>query len=420
MKRVVRALGALRIAVGTIFLIRTTALLYLVPGLVEHHGGPLTGWPSPGWRIAWGGLVLADPIVKALCVVRTIAGVLFTLGMRARAAGVVAVGAAYLVYAQEPFAFIFTLHALFLSVLILSATDAVAGRALVSSLARSPSSSVWLVRAFVLSIYGFSALAKLRAPWLSGATLDALYRAGYLTGHVADALLGAPARAAASAVLTAALEAGLVPLLFFRRSRAVGVALACMMHATFELTAHPDVFGFLMVALLSAFWPARYLPTTTRQPPPSIPGSHPPAHWNTDDGNLQEPATQTPSPKMASDLGPAHTGGGAAQATFASPASASPASASLAPSTSPASLPQETIGAAASSAPVSKCAPASASSSAAASATASARLPVSRSASAAIPTASSEPQPGDAATPADATNTASPRMARARPVTGST
>ena len=36
---------------------------------------------------------------------------------------------------------------------------------------------------------------------------------------------------------------------------AATAVVACVLHASLELTVHPDVFGLVMVALLSAFWP---------------------------------------------------------------------------------------------------------------------------------------------------------------------
>jgi hypothetical protein len=257
-----RVLGWIRVAIGSIFLIRTTPLLYLFPGLLENHGGPLFGWPAPGWHVAYAGLVLPPLAIEALCIARTMAACLFTLGVFTRSMGLVAAACAYAVYAQEPFAFIFTLHVLYMSTALLALTDARASVALRPSPPQSPSSSLALVRAFVVSIYAWSAIAKLKSSWLSGATLAALYEDRYATGPLADALF-TPSRVRMTACAVVIVEASLGPLLLARRTRLAGILLACIMHGLFEVTFHPDVFGWIMTALLLSFFPLRarrYLP----------------------------------------------------------------------------------------------------------------------------------------------------------------
>jgi len=244
-----RALGYARVAIGIIFLVRTTPLLHLVPGLFENHGGPLYGWPRGELRVAVLGLVLPVLAIKLLVIVRTLGALLFTLGIATRVAGVVAVLAAYLVYAQEPFLLIFTLHGLYLATLLLALTDATAFVALRPTAVRSPRTSVGLLRAFVVSIYAWSAIAKLRPTWLDGTILRALHAEGVILGP--DALFTASgARATAIAIVLA--EAMLGPLLLLPRTRAIAIVLACAFHAALEVAAHPDVFGWVMVTLVVA------------------------------------------------------------------------------------------------------------------------------------------------------------------------
>jgi hypothetical protein len=190
--------------------------------------------------------------------VRTVAAVLFTLGVRARGAGIVAALAGYAVYSQEPFAFIFTLHGLYLATVLLAAGDAPASLALrpAPSLGRAAQrSSVWLLRAFVLSIYAWSALAKLNEQWLSGDTLRALHEDHAATGRLSDWLFATPASCRGAAWLAVFVEGSLPPLLAWRPTRPAALVLACGLHAAFEVTVHPDVFGWVMVTLLVAFWP---------------------------------------------------------------------------------------------------------------------------------------------------------------------
>jgi len=248
-------LGRVRVIVGAIFLVRTTPLIHALPGLYANHGGPLLGWPVEGrLEAAVFGLVLPAAVIKALILVRTLAGVLFVLGVFARPAGIVAAIAAYLVYAQEPFSLIFTLHVLYTAVLLLACTDAVAAVAIVPAKARAPRSSLWLLRGFSASVYLWSGLAKLRPDWLAGRTLTALRANGYAEGWVADLALRTPARAMAAAWSVALLELALPFLLFSRRTRFLGIAVACAMHGVFEVAMHPDVFGWVMVALLGAWF----------------------------------------------------------------------------------------------------------------------------------------------------------------------
>lgn len=271
-----RALGALRIAVGVIFLIRTTPLLYLVPGLFRHHGGPLFGVPDgAGLRTGLFGVVLPVTVVVALVVLRTVSAILFTLGVRARVTGLVTSALGYLVWSQEPLSFIFTFHALLISIALLAIGDGADARALSPSRRTEavPRSSLWLVRSFVVSVYAWSGIAKLGDAWTSGETLARLHANGYTTGALADFALS-PAHVALSAKLTLGAELALAPLLLVRRTRPLAVVLASLMHAGFELTVHPDVFGWLMVALLTLFWPLERAPVRPRVHTPVEPGGH--------------------------------------------------------------------------------------------------------------------------------------------------
>jgi hypothetical protein len=224
---------------------------------------PLLGWPEHGFRAAWGGLALPDAVVIALCVLRTGGAVLFTLGVWTRAAGTVAAVAALVVLSQDAFGFKFTLYTLFVGTLLL----AVSGGGCRFALRPSPPGigpSPWLVRAFVASVYAWSAIAKLRGTWLSGETLRTLYQAHYLTGELADVLFATLARCHAAAWGVVIAELLLGPMLLLRRTRLVGLVLAVGMHAAYEWTAQPDVFGWVMAALLISFTGSSDLPTRRR------------------------------------------------------------------------------------------------------------------------------------------------------------
>ena len=254
---VVRRLGTIRLLVGAILVIRTTPIFFLVPGLVRHHGGPFLGWPDGELHAAYAGLAFPPALTKTLVVLRIACAVLFLLGLYARPAGIAVAVLGYLVWSQEPFSFIFTLHTLYLATLLLAMTDAVAARALRPSRSVSAASSLALVRAFVLSVYAWSAIAKCRAHWLDGSALRVLRDGGFVSGPIARHVLRSDFGLQTAAWTTLLVEASLVPLLAFRRTRAIGVAVACFLHGILEISMHPDVFGWLLVSLLVAFWPER-------------------------------------------------------------------------------------------------------------------------------------------------------------------
>ncbi len=250
-----RPLGWARVIVGGIFLLRTTPAIHLLPGLLHNHGGPLFGWPSSPLRMGLYGIVLPTLLIKALVVVRTVAALFFMIGVRARLSGIVAAVAGYVVYSQEPLAFIFTLHVLYASTLLLAIGDGTSVVAFRPERPRSPASSLTLLRTFVASVYAWSAVSKLRGSWLSGRTLFLFHQDGVITGKLADIALSTQGRARAASIAVMVVELLLPPLLLLRRTRAVGIALACALHGVLEVTVHPDVFGWVMVTLLLSFWP---------------------------------------------------------------------------------------------------------------------------------------------------------------------
>jgi hypothetical protein len=242
-----------RIALGALFVVRTTALANLLPIPLAHVSGPLLGWPAAGFALAWGGLVLPPGIQIALCVVRTIAAASFMIGVRARVSGLVAGACGFVALSQDPLGFVFTLYVLFAATMVVALTDATTHLAVVPDRATGEAegaSSAQLVALFVASIYAYSAVAKLQGEWLSGRTLLALAEDGLVDGLFAPLLVAHPALRAAAAIGVFLIELGLPVLLVIRRTRRSAIYLALALHATFELTAHPDVMGFVMATLL--------------------------------------------------------------------------------------------------------------------------------------------------------------------------
>jgi hypothetical protein len=247
------ALGRARVALGALFLLRTTPLLavFRIPFLAD--ASPLLGWPDGHAHFLPFIPVLPGALLAALCIVRTLAAVAFMIGVRARVAGLLAGGLGYLTVLQDPARFFTTHHVIFLGTMLLACTDAVSVCALRPGTRRGSTSSVWLIRAWVASIYVWAAFAKLRPDWFDGRTLSLLARQGQFRPFVASTLLATDARRCVIAWCVVATELALAPLLLIPRTRRAGVALAVAFHLGLEWAAAPDLFGWAMIALLLAF-----------------------------------------------------------------------------------------------------------------------------------------------------------------------
>lgn len=252
----VRVLGLVRLLVGAVFVARTTPLVGVLSPAIFFREGPLWGWPQGVDRLSVLGLGVVPPngVVAALAVARAAAGVAFFLGVRARVAGVVAAVAGWILLASEPIAFIHTVHALHLTVLLVALGDGASELALVPDRPTSRATSVWLLRVHLAAIYAFAAFAKLDPAWLSGETLHTIARYGAV-GPLGPAAFSTIERARAASWCAVAVETALPLLLLARRARIrrVGAALAFGMHLAFELTVRPDVLGLLACALLPVF-----------------------------------------------------------------------------------------------------------------------------------------------------------------------
>ena len=259
------ALGRARVALGCVFLLRTTPLLAPLHIPLFADAYPLLGWPDGHAHLAPFIPALPDDARALLCVARTIAALAFTLGLLARPAGLLAGALGYLTVLQDPAHFYATFHVLFLGVIILSCTDAVGQCALRPRAPQSPTSSASLVRAWVASIYAWAAIAKLRPDWLDGRTLELFARGDMLRPVVVRHFLATESQRSFVAWAVVVLEFALAPLLLYRRTRRAGLVLALAMHAALEFATAPDVFGWAMVALLLAFWtPSAVWPGTQR------------------------------------------------------------------------------------------------------------------------------------------------------------
>jgi hypothetical protein len=233
-------LRVVRLLLGALFVFGTSALSDVASIHARVHG-PLLGWPDAA-PVHASIIALPGAVAMALAIARTIAAIAFAFGLAPRVTGLVAAALGLVALAQDPFGFTFTLEVMLAAVSVFAFADP-----------KLPRSSVTLVRAFVASIYFWSAIPKLGAAWLGGDVLRAYGAAGMFHGALGALVVR---QASAVAITTAALELTLPVLLFWRRSRVLAIVIACIMHTSMELALRPDVFGWLMVILLGAFWPA--------------------------------------------------------------------------------------------------------------------------------------------------------------------
>jgi hypothetical protein len=247
-----RPFGLARIALGVVFLVRTTALVNALPFPLAYVRGPLLGWPDGGPVFGWGGVVLPDSVRMVACVARTIAAVLFLAGVRPRASGLVAGALGFVALSQDPFGFIFTLHALFLGTIVLALSNAASEHALAPDRPAPREQSARLVFFFVASIYLWAAFAKVNAAWLSGSVLKALAEDRVATS-LGRAVFSAPGLATAIALGTIALEVALPFALLATRTRRLALFAAVIFHLGLEAALRPDVMTLVMLALLTSF-----------------------------------------------------------------------------------------------------------------------------------------------------------------------
>src|SRR6266478_5808216 len=113
--RDLRYLGWMRAAIGALILLRTTPILLLFHVWYLADTAPLRGWPDGSWNLS----TLPVLAIQIACIARTVAAVLFTLGIWTRWAGLVCGLAGYVVVSQNPFGFFFTVHLLYQAAILL-------------------------------------------------------------------------------------------------------------------------------------------------------------------------------------------------------------------------------------------------------------------------------------------------------------
>jgi hypothetical protein len=265
-------LGVARILFGLMALFRTTPALAWLHVSYLRSVAPLQGWPTGGWHVAAFGLALPAAVVASLCIARTVALVLFTAGVRARESGVVAALLGWAVMTQDALAYVNTLHLLCLGLVVLALGGGGSTCALLPDPEVDPPSARTLVQALVVSVYGWSGVAKLNASWLSGHALASFRETGSIAGPLADVVASSLGSIRAASWSIAVTELAIGPLLLWKRTRTAALAVALVFHAVVEIAVHPDFFGFAMGILLVAFAPGSGV-TGTQTTPPSQPAT---------------------------------------------------------------------------------------------------------------------------------------------------
>jgi len=252
-----RPLAWARIAFAAVLIIRTTPLVRIIDPNIGAEVNPLLGWPqSDQFRAALFDFALPIGAVKILCIVRTISAVVFLLGYRPMASGIVIGVTGYAVVLQDVFGFTFTQHLLFVGAIALGLTDCAAVLSIRPERPKALRTSRYLIWTLVTSVYFWAACSKIRRDWFDGRTLELFRQDGKIRGHVADILLGTATRRSVAGTAVVLVEFALIPLLWMPRTRWLGLALALALHVSIEQVARPDVLGWAMIALLLSFVPA--------------------------------------------------------------------------------------------------------------------------------------------------------------------
>lgn len=221
---------------------------------------PYAGWaPSPG-----------PGLVAAILVVWAVAGTAFTVGWRTRwaAAGLLAtVGAAFLLDQQ-----MYSNHHYLIVTLVVLFTVADSGAAWSLDARREghrPTVTAWpvdLLKIQLSVVYGFAAVSKLNATYLSGDVLDVYVR--WLGPWEFPEAWEVPAVLVALSLASIAAEAFCAVGFWFRRTRVAAVVVGVGLHAAIVATMTSrlalTVFSLAMVCLYVLFFDLRGLPPLGR------------------------------------------------------------------------------------------------------------------------------------------------------------
>ncbi len=147
---------------------------------------------------------------------------------------------------------------------------------------RVPAWPLWLLRGQVAIVYAFAALAKLSGDWLRGEPVRQFLAEEAPTVPFIGALLAQPWSPYLVSYGGLLLDLALIPLLLWRRTRLLALALAAAFHLTNAALFPIGIFPWLMIAALVLFVPGKWLRAIVARPgadsPPEKPASKPPSH----------------------------------------------------------------------------------------------------------------------------------------------
>lgn len=266
-------LGAVRAFVGIVGLWQT--LRFVAHGWVE------TQWLEPAFHFTWAGFDWVRPLpgggMYALLAVQGLAALALALGWRTRLAA--AVFALAFTYGDLVDKALYLNHHYLLSLLALLFVFLPVGAALSLDARRRgdrpvPRAAYVLLRAQVATVYVFAGLAKLHPDWLLAGEPLRIWLQAHHDLPLVGPLLDTPGAALFMGWAGMLHDLFIVPLLLWRRTRAVALVAVVAFHLTIWALFPVGVFSFVMLAAVTVClppaWPRRWL-RALRPTPPSSP-----------------------------------------------------------------------------------------------------------------------------------------------------
>jgi len=261
-------LGAVRVLVGLVGLWQT--IRFVANGWVE------TQWLEPAFHFTWAGFDWVRPLpgagMYALLAVQGLAAVALTLGWRTRIAA--AVFALAFTYGDLVDKALYLNHHYLLSLLALLFVFVPVGAALSLDARRRgerqvPQASYVLLRLQVATVYVYAGLAKLHPDWLVHGEPLRIWLQAHHDLPVLGPLLDTEAAAIFMGWAGMLHDLFIVPLLLWRRTRAVALIAVVAFHLTIWALFPVGVFSFVMLAAvtvcLAPDWPRRWLARAARR-----------------------------------------------------------------------------------------------------------------------------------------------------------
>ncbi len=254
-------LGAFRVLLGALLVV--SSVRFVGRGWVEAlYLAPSYHFPYAGfeWVVPLGGYTYGVVVALAL------SGAALALGLYTRVAA--AAACALFTYLELIDKALYLNHYYLVSLLTLLCAVLPVGAALSLDARRRgvsrtvPRLAYFLVRAQVGVVYAYAGLAKLNADWLFEAMPLSLWLSAHAGLPVIGPVLSLRGTAFVMSWAGALFDLGIVPLLSWRRTRALGVVLALGFHGAIGFLFPVGVFSLVMLVALTVFfepgWPRRF------------------------------------------------------------------------------------------------------------------------------------------------------------------